>query len=701
MKLSLNAHVKRPFTLSLAGLVLFTATATSSMAAELIPATLKQQLESQNRNTVLRTVHQIAELGPLASDLVPQLVKLLKTDDVLLQHDTAVALGQIGPNAADAVGPLTNLLSHQSALLQRSAADALGEIGPASMPAVPRLAAMLDRWDKHFLKIAFARAVIRITPHDASTRADAVEALTDVLQVGDDTARAEASMALAEAGEPAVEVLAKLVGHSTPAVCWSACDALGEMGPLAANAVPALVKAVGGEHALHHDVCWHSARALGLIHARPQESVPALIKLLPHRHGPVRVHTAYALAAFGHDARDAAPELKILLQDGDGDVRLAAARSLGAIGSDDPAIIAALDAALEDSSGAVTVAAAEALAMIGKPAVPRLVERLKQPVLSHLAARVLADIGPDAQAAVPQLLVVLSTDDDAARRESVQALARTGVASGDVEAALIRILQTPNDAVRPEAAYALARLGIRKAIPLLEARMSDKDSSLRMAAAWGLVTLDPDNAARASSVVPLLTAALADESPSIRREAAATLTRLGTNALAAVPALIPAASDGNPKVRIAVMGALVEIAPARTETLGTVTAGLNDSDTHVRHAALYAAGRLGPAASDAGGLLQQRLSSREPLERFHAAWALVRVLPDESPILAAAVPELIAGLQFDDVGTRIEAARTLGLTQSSDPQIRKALNDALDDENSAVSGAARQSLKQLNTADGR
>jgi|GEM_PF-1136173 len=696
MEVSLNASAKRPSILSLAGLVLLAAIIPSiSEGAELVPEKLKQQLESPNRNIVLRTVHEVADWGPLASDLVPQLVDLLKTDDVLLQHDTAVALGQIGPAAADAVEPLTNLLSHKSILLQRSAADALGEIGSAATPAVPRLSAMLRRWDELFLKIALARAVIRIEPHDGNRSAEAIEVLTDVLQAGDDAVLAEASMALAEAGEPAVEVLTKLVGHSTPAVCWSACDALGEMGPLAASAVPALVKAVSGEHAHHHDVCWHSARALGLIHAHPEDSVPALIRLLSHRHAPVRVHTAYALAAFGHDAGAAAPELTILLQDDDVDVRLAAARSLGTIGSDDPEMIAALDAALEDSSGAVTVAAAESLATVGQLAVPRLVKRLKQPGIRSLAARVLADIGPDAEIAVPELLQILSTDDDGARRESVLALAQIGVVSADVEAAVTTILQQPDDAVRPEAAYALARLGIRSASPLLESAIRDQNSAMRIAAAWALVTLDAENPARADVVVPLLTTALADESPSIRRESAATLSRLGSLAQRAVPALVKTATDSNPQVRIAVMGALVEIARTNIETLKAVAAGLKDDEAHVRHAALYAAGRMGPAARDTGALLRQQLSSREALERFHAAWALVRVLPDDAHVLAAAQPELIAGLHFDDAGTRAEAARTLGLTRSPDPQIRKALEDVLNDENAVVSEAAKLSLKQL------
>lgn len=697
---SLTTGIVRRFTPALTRMLVLmaaVAAAATGAAAEFNPSALRQQLDSPNRNTVLRTVHEVGEWGPLASDLAPDLITLLKRDDVLLRHDTSVALGKIGPAAAAAVGPLTDLLRNDSILLQRSAADALGEIGPAAMSAVPQLAALLDRWDELFLKTALARAIIRIAPPDDSNHTRAITALTDTLVAADDDAiRAEASMALAEAGEPAIEALTKLIGHSAPAVCWSACDALGEMGPLAAPAVPALVAAIDGEHALHHDVCWHSARALGLIHRLPQESIPALVNLLAHRHPPVRVHAAYALAAFGGDARAAAGELRVLLTDEDVEVRLAATRSLGATGDTSPATIAALDAALDDDAGAVTIAAAEALSVLGKPAVPHLIKRLKQPAFRSLAARVLTDIGPDAAAAVPHLITVLSTEDDAVRREAVHALASVGVASGGTESALMTILQSPDDAVRPEAIYALGRLGIERAAPAIETAIRDQDPAIRMAAAWALVALAPNDSGRTAKSLPVLTASLAHETAAIRREAAATLGRIGERARPAVPALIKATTDSDTGVRIAVMGALVATDPSQAATLKAVSAGLTDNDSHVRHAALYAAGRLGPIARKTEPVLLHNLASRESLERFHAAWALVRIRPDAAQNSENVMAELLAGLHFDDAGTRVEAARTLGLTRSSDPEVRTALQNATtDDEDESVQKAAEEALKLL------
>ncbi|MGZ9092712.1 MAG: HEAT repeat domain-containing protein, partial [Rhodoplanes sp.] len=66
-----------------------------------------------------------------------------------------------------------------------------------------------------------------------------------------------------------------------------AAEALGEIGPAASNAVPALTAALTDAHS---DVRWPAAEALGRIGAAASGAVPALAPASGDPYGPVRLH---------------------------------------------------------------------------------------------------------------------------------------------------------------------------------------------------------------------------------------------------------------------------------------------------------------------------------------------------------------------------------------------------------------------------
>lgn len=424
--------------------------------------------------------------------------------------------------------------------------------------------------------------------------------------------------------------------------------------------------------------------------------MPVLAKLLKHASTPVRGHAATAIGRFGGAAQVAVPQLAEALQDDDATIRAASARALGSIGPNAKAAVSALAAALDDEIGTVTIAAAEALGAIGKAAVPALVERLKDPNLNSLAATILGEIGPDAAAAVPRLVKLLSADDEATKTEALLALAAIGPNAIAAAPELLSLLNSKAKFGRGGAAYVLAKIGAKTAIPLLTQTINEEGyDSLQMASAWALVTLAPDNADFARLAVPHLTAGLSSKRSLVRREAADALGRIGGPAEAAVPSLVAALNDPAPDVRAEAVVALAKIGSNPTENVPRVARLLNDPVVDVRYAAVFALGTYGPKAKViAPVLLNRMMTSRDTFERTVAAWAAVRIAPSLETNKAA-LPLMVAALELSSPEGRVAAARTLGIIGINSKAAIIALKKATQDKDETVREAAASVLKKI------
>jgi len=338
-----------------------------------------------------------------------------------------------------------------------------------------------------------------------------------------------------------------------------AAESLGEIGPEAEAAGPALIKA------LRHDedvaVRTSATKALGKIGPEAKAAVPALIKALEHdKDADVRCSAASALGEIGAEAKAAVPALiKALEHDKDADVRRSAGSALGGIGPEAKAAVPALIKALEqDEHTRVRRSAAEALARTGpeaKAAVPTLIKALEQDedrFVRGSVASALGEIGPEAKAAVPALIKALEHDQDASVRGSVaSALGEIGPEAKAAAPALIKALeQDEHTRVRGSAASALGGIGpeAKAAVPtLIKALEQDEDWFVRGSAASALGGIGPE----ANAAVPALIKALEqDEHRFVRGSAASALGGIGPEANAAVPALIKALEqDEHTRVR--------------------------------------------------------------------------------------------------------------------------------------------------------
>jgi HEAT repeat protein len=159
-----------------------------------------------------------------------------------------------------------------------------------------------------------------------------------------------------------------------------------------------------------------------------------------------------------------------------------------------------------------------ALGRLGAPAVPALSEVLKEndSRVQALAASALRRIGPEAKAAVPNLIAVLKEEKTSAatRIQAIDALGRIGPEAKDAVPALIHAVQTkdkdPLSPLRLHATIALGQIGpvAKEAVPALMEALKEKGRGglLRIHAAEALGAIGPD----AKAAIPAVKEMLAD-----------------------------------------------------------------------------------------------------------------------------------------------------------------------------------------------
>jgi hypothetical protein len=103
----------------------------------------------------------------------------------------------------------------------------------------------------------------------------------------------------------------------------SAVFELGEYGPAARTAVPALLRALNGDDDAVRE---GAASSLGNIRSEPETVIPALTRCLYD--DSVNESAAYALGEFGPAAEAAVPQLVVMLHTGDGETQFAALQAL-------------------------------------------------------------------------------------------------------------------------------------------------------------------------------------------------------------------------------------------------------------------------------------------------------------------------------------------------------------------------------------
>jgi HEAT repeat protein len=188
--------------------------------------TLENDKESRARAAAI-----LARMGPAAKDAVPALCAALSDDDSETRNEVLFALGAIGPDSKAAVPAITRALKDADMNVRYAACYALCQIGPGAASAKPGLLENLAGADQ-FLAVSSACALAQIDPKCPVCAAKSVPVLIHALDEPDAITRVHA------------------------------VQALGALGPLAKDAVPALKKTLQDNN---QDIRAMAAKALEAI----------------------------------------------------------------------------------------------------------------------------------------------------------------------------------------------------------------------------------------------------------------------------------------------------------------------------------------------------------------------------------------------------------------------------------------------------
>ncbi|WP_165234675.1 HEAT repeat domain-containing protein [Aquisphaera insulae] len=279
-------------------------------AAAGVAGSLADALEDDDRSVRVEAAVALARLrDPRA---VPALI------DVLLQGGRsfpriAEALGLLGAEASAAVPPLVGILRRDPPADRTAAhnrpilvAMALGRIGEAARPFVPVLLDLAG--DLPHTVRAVAIALGQIGGLEALAAIPHLEAW---LEDADPVARVHAARALWRLQKRPGPVLPVLMDALRPEAPFRdvAAEALGEMGPAAARAVPALRECLDDRSPLGRRTRLEAARALWRIAGDVDGMRPVLIEYLDDQ-GPLAVTAAVTLGEMAENAREALPALR-------------------------------------------------------------------------------------------------------------------------------------------------------------------------------------------------------------------------------------------------------------------------------------------------------------------------------------------------------------------------------------------------------
>ena len=559
-------------------------------------ALLERALVDRETELRLAATAAWAELAPMAGPAVPGLVAALNDPDPTVRHLAAFALGEKCADAPRSGNPAM------------AVAAALGKI-------------MLEDREQDVRH----QAVYALLQMGTDARGP-LAGLMQALRTADGNIPELAADLLARLGPAGVEALAGALQVDDYTVRPKAIEFLGNLGPQAKAAIPALMGALQEvDPRLRHEA------ALALLRIDPLLGLRAAAEVLSEPSKELRYSgpsLMKALGAMGPQASPLAPSVVRLLRNGNSDVQECAARCLGEMGPKARWAAPALRGALRDLVAGVRIAAARALGDMGyaTEAAEALTRELKDPLVWDVVAPALAEIGPAARVALPALREALRNENKLSRWE--------------LAFAIWRIEDRPGAAATESS----------EALDILIEMLPQRDSA-ETRRALHFLSQSPAAAARA---VPALIEALKNEDAYARSFAATNLTAFGAGAKTAVPALRTALTVSDIDARGAIAAALFQIAPEEADPCPLCIERL-EWDLVFTPEYLDRLAEMGPRAKRAVPWLRRLLRRPEYPIYWKAAkalreidpetaashWGTVPPVPDgQLPVTALSAPEL-------------------------------------------------------------
>ena len=501
--------------------------------------------------------------------------------------------------------------------------EAIGSLGPDGLPAVPMLKELRARTHNEWVKDDIDRALQRIDPTDDK---DQVALLVAEME-----------------GAPSYTRYLNIVD-------------LGEMGPAAKKAVPAIYDALEDPE---------TARVAleALVAILPESKCPEVTSrgapLLALEEDWERDEVSRILASCGDAGRRTLEEA---ITDPRAEIRAAALTGLSGLEAN-PDTFKILKRLLQkDDAPKVRAGAANVLAGHGEKAWPLLKRAIEAEEDPAARGDMIAGLAPQGERALPLLRQELQREEGAASDAAATALEGMGAIAApavpDLLAAskrghsmgvygpvigaigdpavpyLIEALEHDNREIREQAAYQLGslRASPELAVPVLARALDDEFEDTRQWAAWSLGLMGPD----AAGAVEDLRASLTDPEPWVRRNAAEALGKIGEEAHPAIPDLIDMLAQkrsyGGAEEAAEALGVFGPAAAAAVRPLAEALD--NEDDDYLRRASARALIEIGISTPFVVEQLRGALDDPRARVRWAAADALL-LLGDESDVIEA------------------------------------------------------------------
>jgi HEAT repeat protein len=338
---------------------------------------LKDTDKQQDQEQFNRARLALGPRGPYAKTAIPALIDALDVDELRFSMEFMDVLAEYG---SPAVEPLIHAMKSPKAVVRRGAMGALESMRPRPMSAIPALLEALKDQDENTRYQAIESLAMIGIPGDKAT--------IDLVAKTLNEERVEVRSAMLQVfllwrwkgGRPAppavTPLLVETLKDKNAEMRNEALDVLASMGPMAKDAVPALMEALHSKDLLEHrEKIMH---VLGCIGPDAKTAVPDLLELVRKDDLGLRNQAVGALGGIGPAAKSAVPEILKVAQGEVKGNRWTAIWALGRIGPD------------------------------AKEAVPTLLDALKTAKAEgdehDDVLKALRGIGPAAKAAVPALL---------------------------------------------------------------------------------------------------------------------------------------------------------------------------------------------------------------------------------------------------------------------------------------------------------
>ncbi|MEZ6126348.1 MAG: HEAT repeat domain-containing protein [Planctomycetaceae bacterium] len=461
----------------------------------LVVAELTRRLTGSDREQQVAVLKGLAACGPESRSALPQLIPLLKDDD--LRADVIRTIGRMGPTAV----PDLFAAGDSSPATSDNLAAAIAAIGPTAIPEIIQAL----RTSSISAQTLAAISLSHIQPLPS----DAFEPLVECLTTSHPSLQAAAASALRSCNRSDERLVAGLIRCAESSDGQVRAAGIGTLASLnvASEIITPLLTA-----ALQDSVAEVRVHAIAAIQNRKGNAatvLPNIRQALRDDSPIVRAAAAAALGGMKADAMPVADDLLTLLTDADVQVQQASAQAIGDIGIATSESFRGLANLLNTDQPPLLVTTLTTLKSVSWPEnsvneedqeriLPLL--RHSDPTVRIAAVRCFAAIQKDHQKSVPVLTDVLSDEDWTVRRAAGEALGAIGPAARIAVPQLFRLMANDLDSDYSRTALRAIDAAGPEALPVLLEGLKSDDRRRRYYAAFLIGKIGPE----AQEAVPLL-----------------------------------------------------------------------------------------------------------------------------------------------------------------------------------------------------